>query len=67
MEAGVHFGHGTRKWNLKCHLIYLQSIRLFILQILLELLGYYQKILVFHAENGVKQILIVSTTKRLNE
>uniref|UniRef100_K4AUT4 Small ribosomal subunit protein uS2c n=1 Tax=Solanum lycopersicum TaxID=4081 RepID=K4AUT4_SOLLC len=34
MEAGVHFVHGTRKWNPKMSLISLQSVRVFILQIL---------------------------------
>jgi len=48
MEAGVHFGHGTRKWNPKMspYISTIQSISVFILQILLELLGYYQKIVI---------------------
>ncbi|KAL6492003.1 40S ribosomal protein S2 [Orobanche gracilis] len=34
LKAGVHFGHGIRKWNPKWHLISLPSARVFILQIL---------------------------------
>nr|YP_010461310.1 ribosomal protein S2 [Allium wallichii]UUF92344.1 ribosomal protein S2 [Allium wallichii] len=44
MELGVHFGHGTQKWNPRMGLLtFLQSVKVLILQILLELLVFYQK------------------------
>ncbi|KAI3942625.1 hypothetical protein MKW92_015751 [Papaver armeniacum] len=41
MEAGVHFGHGTRKWNPRMAPYISRSVKVFILQILLELLAFY--------------------------
>lgn len=46
IEAGVHFGHGIKKWNPKWPLTSRQSVKVLILQILLEQLVFYQKLVI---------------------
>jgi len=46
IEAGVHFGHGIKKWNPKMALTSRQSVKVLILQISLEQLVFYQKLVI---------------------
>lgn len=68
-EAGVRFGHGTKKWAQKRSLISLQSIKVFILQISQELLVFLSEAydLVFDAASRGTSFLIVSTKNKATD
>ncbi|CAJ1978679.1 unnamed protein product [Sphenostylis stenocarpa] len=66
MEAGVHFGHGTRKWNPKMS-PYISAKRKGIhITNLIRTARFLSEAcdLVFHAASGGKQFLIVGTKKK---